>query len=232
MAQPIVEICSHTWSTHQTPIPRQPTWQFDVIVINFWAPYLRWGHSCKMKYHNDVTTREYFRHRVLVLCARIHWSPVETLTRGRDCGAFVKKGWRPTMHEIWGNARMKFTFSIIIVRHWDGAGSYHKPSILQSQQHGCWWLGEARSQCISRIAWTKTKMSTFLNNMLWKVLTCFQGFLFTQVLGHSLIKILKVLDISKLQDNFCIYWCEFYMPLVHLRSKCPVTKFGQQKPWF
>ena len=57
-----------------------------------------------------------------------------------------------------------------------------------------------------------------------------QGFLFTQISGHSLIKILKVLNISKLQDNFCIYWCEFYMLLVRLRSKCPVIKFGQQKP--
>ena len=58
-----------------------------------------------------------------------------------------------------------------------------------------------------------------------------QGFLFTQISGHSPIKILKVLNISKLQDNFSIYWCGFYMPLVHLKSKCPVTKFSQQKPW-
>ena len=36
-----------------------------------------------------------------------------------------------------------------------------------------------------------------------------QGFLFTQISGHSPIEILKVLNISKLQDNFCIYWCEF-----------------------
>ena len=54
--------------------------------------------------------------------------------------------------------------------------------------------------------------------------------LFTQISGHSPIKILKVLNISKLQDNFSIYWCEFCMPLIHMRSKCPVTKFGQQKP--
>ena len=59
-----------------------------------------------------------------------------------------------------------------------------------------------------------------------------QGFLFTQISGHSLIKILKVLNISKLQVNFCIYLCEFYMPLVRLRSKCPVTKFGQQNPCY
>ena len=58
-----------------------------------------------------------------------------------------------------------------------------------------------------------------------------QGFLFTQISGHSPIKILKVRNILKLQDNFSIYWCWFYMPLVHLKSKCPVTKFSQQKPW-
>ena len=57
-----------------------------------------------------------------------------------------------------------------------------------------------------------------------------QGFLFTQISGHSPIKILKVRNISKLQDNFSIYWCWFYMPLVHLKSKCPVTKFSHQKP--
>ena len=45
------------------------------------------------------------------------------------------------------------------------------------------------------------------------------GFLFTQVSGRSLDKMLKVLDISKLQDNFYVYWCEIYMPSVHLRSK-------------
>ena len=57
-----------------------------------------------------------------------------------------------------------------------------------------------------------------------------QGFLLTQISGHSPIKILEVLNISKLQDNFCIYWCEFHMPLIHMRSKFPVTKFGQQTP--
>ena len=31
-----------------------------------------------------------------------------------------------------------------------------------------------------------------------------EGFLFIQILGHSLIEILKVLNISQLQDNFCI----------------------------
>ena len=58
-----------------------------------------------------------------------------------------------------------------------------------------------------------------------------QGFLFTQISGHSPIKILKILNISKLQDNFHIYLCEFHMPFMRMRSKCPVTKFGQQKPW-
>ena len=56
-------------------------------------------------------------------------------------------------------------------------------------------------------------------------------FIWNQILRHSPIKCLKVLHISKLYDNFCIYWCELYMPLVHWRWKCPVTKFGQQKPW-
>ena len=55
-------------------------------------------------------------------------------------------------------------------------------------------------------------------------------FLLTQISGHSPIKILEVPNISNLQDNFCIYWCEFCMPLMHMRSKCPVTKFGQPKP--
>ena len=60
-----------------------------------------------------------------------------------------------------------------------------------------------------------------------------QGFLFTQISGHSPIKIMEVLNIFQLQDNFSIYWYEFFMPLVHLRPKCPVTKFGQQKPcWY
>ena len=60
-----------------------------------------------------------------------------------------------------------------------------------------------------------------------------QGFLFTQILEYSPIKILKVLNIYKLKDDFCIYWCEFHMPLIHMRtrSKYPVTKFYQQKPW-
>ena len=40
-------------------------------------------------------------------------------------------------------------------------------------------------------------------------------------LGHSPIKVLKVLNISKFQDMFCLYRCEFYMPLRHIRSKCP-----------
>ena len=56
-------------------------------------------------------------------------------------------------------------------------------------------------------------------------------FIGTQILRHSPIKCLKVLHVFKLYDNFCIYWCELYMPLVHWRWKCPVTKFGQQKPW-
>ena len=53
----------------------------------------------------------------------------------------------------------------------------------------------------------------------------------SQISGHSPIKILKVQNISKLQDNFCIYQCELYMPFVHLRSKCPETKFVQEKTW-
>ena len=55
-------------------------------------------------------------------------------------------------------------------------------------------------------------------------------FLFTQFSGQCPIKILGVLNISELQDNVCIYWCEFHMPLIHMRSNCPITKFGQQKP--
>ena len=39
-----------------------------------------------------------------------------------------------------------------------------------------------------------------------------QGFLFTQISWHSPIKILKVPNISKLQDNFYIYQClPFYI---------------------
>ena len=33
--------------------------------------------------------------------------------------------------------------------------------------------------------------------------------------GHSPIKILKVLTISRLQDNFFIHLGEFYMPFIH-----------------
>ena len=76
-----------------------------------------------------------------------------------------------------------------------------------------------------------------LQNLCWSLYVIldenkmiFQGFLFTQISGHSLIKILEVLAISKLQDNFCIYLCEFYMPFMHMRPKCPCTKFEQQKP--
>ena len=89
-------------------------------------------------------------------------------------------------------------------------GQCHWIRLIISQRWLRWWLVAGRQQAI-----------TWAN----------QGFLFTQISGHSPIKILKVLNISKLQDNFCIYWCEFCMPLVHLRSECPVTKFGQQKPW-
>ena len=56
-----------------------------------------------------------------------------------------------------------------------------------------------------------------------------QGFLSTRISGYSLIKIVKVLNIYNLKDNFFLYWCVFYMPWVHSRSKCFVTKFGQQK---
>ena len=58
-----------------------------------------------------------------------------------------------------------------------------------------------------------------------------QGFSFTQNSGHCVIKILKDLIISKLQDNFCINLCEFHMPFIHMKPKCPVTKFDQWKPW-
>ena len=64
--------------------------------------------------------------------------------------------------------------------------------------------------------------------------TGIQGFIFTQISGHrydNLIKILEVLNFSEIQDHFCRYWCEFRMPLIQKRSKCPVTIFGQQKPW-
>ena len=64
----------------------------------------------------------------------------------------------------------------------------------------------------------------------WWLRHLLQGFLFTQISGHSLIKILKILTISKPQDNFSTHLCEFYMLLIHMRSKCPVTKFDQQKP--
>ena len=43
-------------------------------------------------------------------------------------------------------------------------------------------------------------------------------------------QILEVLTISKLQNNFCIHICEFYMPFIYMRPKCLATKFVQQKP--
>ena len=43
-------------------------------------------------------------------------------------------------------------------------------------------------------------------------------FLFTPVSGHSPIKILKVLNISKLQDNFCIYLYVFHMSLIDIHE--------------
>ena len=98
--------------------------------------------------------------------------------------------------------------------------AYHRPYGRSEWPHS---LQKPRCQFTMASVWAK------------KPWTCrtFQGFLFTQISGHSPIKILKALNISKLQDNFCIYWCEFYMLLVHLRSKCPVTcvtKVGRQKP--
>ena len=63
---------------------------------------------------------------------------------------------------------------------------------------------------------------------LWFYRSRVRDFLFTQISGHSPIKNLEVLNISELED-FCIYWCQSYMPLTHMRSKSPVTKFGQQK---
>ena len=56
----------------------------------------------------------------------------------------------------------------------------------------------------------------------WMIQT--QGFLFTQISGHSPIKMLEVLNNSELQDNFLIYI--FHMSLIHMKSKCPATKFG------
>ena len=72
--------------------------------------------------------------------------------------------------------------------------------------------------------WTSTcEQMSLINSLL--------GFLCTRISGYSPFKILKVLHISKVRDNFCIYWCEFHICLskVHLRSKCPVTKFGPAK---
>ena len=55
-----------------------------------------------------------------------------------------------------------------------------------------------------------------------------KGFLFTQISGHDPIKILIALTISKPQDNLSTYLCEFHMLLIHVRSKCPVTKFNKK----
>ena len=66
----------------------------------------------------------------------------------------------------------------------------------------------------------KTEVTNFVNFQGPK--TNFEGsptysgfFLFTQISGHVPIKILEVLNISKLQDNFCIYWCEFHLHLIY-----------------
>ena len=54
--------------------------------------------------------------------------------------------------------------------------------------------------------------------IILKLLTTYNRDLF---LGHSPNKVLKVPNIPKFQDMFCLYRCEFYMPLRHIRSKCP-----------
>ena len=62
-----------------------------------------------------------------------------------------------------------------------------------------------------------------------------QGFYWPKFQDVVWFNILNVLNVSKLRDNFYvhiyIYWCVFHMPLIHMKSKCPVTKFDQQKPW-
>ena len=86
----------------------------------------------------------------------------------------------------------------------------------------------------------KTEVTNFVNFQGPK--TNFEGsptysgfFLFTQISGHVPIKILEVLNISKLQDNFCIYIdvnfiCIWFIMFIPIKSNCPVTKFSQQKP--
>ena len=43
---------------------------------------------------------------------------------------------------------------------------------------------------------------------------------------------LKVLNIAEFQEKFCIYWWEFHMPLIQMRSTFPLTNFGHQNTCF
>ena len=105
-------------------------------------------------------------------------------------------------------------------------------------------LGGLRHQISSKLNahsqtdWAFEDQAKTLSNMYGmkllihsKTLTAPPGLLFTHISGHKRIQILKVLNMSKRKDNFCIYWFEIYMPLVQLKSKYPVIKFGQQKPF-
>ena len=61
--------------------------------------------------------------------------------------------------------------------------------------------GDPRYVCFIGSSWGIILMWRVHFNQWGRVI---QGFLFTQIPEHSPIKILKVLNISKLQDNFCI----------------------------
>ena len=97
--------------------------------------------------------------------------------------------------------------------------------IAASEWEGC----QISMKCLHQAQYGKERL--LQQTSLAISFTKLQGFLFTQISGHSPIKILKIRNISKLQGNFSIYWCWFYMPLVHLKWKCPGTKFSQQKSW-
>ena len=71
-----------------------------------------------------------------------------------------------------------------------------------------------------------TEIYEVSDNRVWRLSDIFantalvalwQGFLFIQISGYNPIKILSTFKLPKFEDSFCIYRCEFYMPLVQLR---------------
>ena len=63
------------------------------------------------------------------------------------------------------------------------------------------------------------------NNHKWS-----QGYISTQIWGHRPIKIVEVMNISKLQDNYSIYRCEFHMPLIYVGSNALLQNLASKNP--